>query len=340
MGADSPHEHHFQCGFGFDIAMTARGTSEAKVETTTLVPKVFRFSDIDEFRSQIRNLNVDFTPLVRRIAAEQTILNLPGCDLNFIKSFPRIMDVQAAPNCTVVGFALDEGIPIYSNGVESGPSVIVTGNSGGVYNVVERVERQYASVIFTPEVKNRGWPEGRPNFKMFETSRASHDWLRRLVTEILAAAGSFSGSPEAAQISSAMKESLLAGIDAAFAEVVPTKWATRANSIRQFKIFQQVREIVSASIGGPIYSADLARELAVSVRTIHDAVLRYRGMSLHRYLRLRRLWLVRRQLYGGAHSVKASALACGFWHLGDFAHSYRSEFGESPSQTLARSRKT
>ncbi|XIA64916.1 helix-turn-helix domain-containing protein [Bradyrhizobium sp. TZ2] len=56
---------------------------------------------------------------------------------------------------------------------------------------------------------------------------------------------------------------------------------------------------------------------------MHDAVQRYQGMSLHRYLRMRRLWLVRQQLLAGAGSVKACALACGFWHLGDFARSYR-----------------
>jgi hypothetical protein len=49
----------------------------------TLAPKVFRFSDIDQFRSAVRNLAVEFTPLVRRISAAQTILNLPGCDINF-----------------------------------------------------------------------------------------------------------------------------------------------------------------------------------------------------------------------------------------------------------------
>jgi hypothetical protein len=49
----------------------------------TLAPKVFRFSDIDQFRSAVRNLAVEFTPLVRRISAAQTILHLPGCDINF-----------------------------------------------------------------------------------------------------------------------------------------------------------------------------------------------------------------------------------------------------------------
>jgi transcriptional regulator GlxA family with amidase domain len=66
--------------------------------------------------------------------------------------------------------------------------------------------------------------------------------------------------------------------------------------------------------------------------------LMYRGMSLHRYLRLKRLWLVRQQLVAGNQSVKACALACGFWHFSDFSRAYRLHFGESPSQTLAKAR--
>ena len=79
----------------------------------------------------------------------------------------------------------------------------------------------------------------------------------------------------------------------------------------------------------PIYSEALARQVGVSVRSMHDAVRRFRGMSLHRYLRLRRLWLVRKQLLVGTQSVKACALAFGFWHLGDFSASYRLQFGNS-----------
>jgi transcriptional regulator GlxA family with amidase domain len=73
---------------------------------------------------------------------------------------------------------------------------------------------------------------------------------------------------------------------------------------------------------------------------MHDVVRRYRGMSLHRYLRLRRLWLVRQRLLAGADSVKAVALAFGFWHFGDFSRSYRDQFGETPSQTLEHGRRT
>jgi AraC family ethanolamine operon transcriptional activator len=144
--------------------------------------------------------------------------------------------------------------------------------------------------------------------------------------------------PSVSEASAAIRESLLGCIDCVLAEIVPTRWSTYANSTRRFRIFREIRAVLEESLAKPIYSEELARQVGVSVRSMHDAILRYRGMSLHRYLRLRRLWLVRRQLIAGTESVKAIALAFGFWHLGDFSASYRMQFGETPSQTLAKSR--
>ena len=304
-----------------------------------MTPKIFRFDDIDAFRSSVRHLNVDFTPLARKISAEQIILNLSGFDVNYTKSFPRIVDAQVEPNSMAVGFSMDDGVPIRFNGVERDRSVIVVGNGGAAYSAVERTPRQYASIVFTPEIENRGWPQTALNFGIYETSAAAQDRLRRLVLEVLSAAARFSEASEVAGASAAIRESLLAALDAAFADVVAARWALRANSTPQFKVFRDIQSILSGNIAYPVYSGDLAKQIGVSVRTMHDAVQRYRGMSLHRYLRLRRLWLVRGRLLAGTHSVKACALAFGFWHLGDFARSYRAQFGESPSETVARSRR-
>jgi AraC-like DNA-binding protein len=306
----------------------------------SLTPRIFRFSDIDEFRSSVRNVSVDFTPLVRTIAAEQTILNLDGCSVNFTKSFPRIIDAQLAPDCTAVGFTMDDGIPIRFNGVERDKSVVVIGGGGAAYTAVERTDRQYASIIFTPEITDRGWPEVTANFNMFETSPTAQQRLRALVTQVLTALPQLDEQAGLGETSAAIRDSLLACIDSVFAEIVPTRWASLANSTRQFRTFREIRDVLEGSLGRPIYSEELARHVGVSVRSMHDAILRYHGMSLHRYLRLRRLWLVRRQLIAGAESVKAIALAFGFWHLGDFSASYRLQFGETPSQTLAKSRRT
>lgn len=304
-----------------------------------LAPKTFRFNDVDQFRSAVRNLNTEFTPIVRNISVEQVILNLAGCDVNFTKSFPRIVDAQLAKGCTLIGFSMDDGVPLRFNGAERDHSAIVIGGGGAAYNIVEPVERQYTSIVFTPEIAGRGWPEARSLFKVFETSVEAHHWLRELVRHVLSLSPIF-GAVEALQVSSAIKETLLAGVDAAFAHAVPARWTTRANSVAQFRNFRKIQTVLSDDIGRPIYSEELARQVGVSVRTLHDAVKRYRGMSLHRYLRLRRLWLVRQRLLAGVDSVKACALACGFWHLGDFARSYRLQFGETPSETVVRSHYT
>lgn len=303
-----------------------------------LAPKIFRFTDIDAFRSSVRHLDVEFTPLARRISAEQIILNLPGCDVNYTKSFPRLTDGQLGPHCTAVGFSMDDGIPIRFNGVERDRSVIVIGGSGAAYTQVERVARQFASIIFSPEIEDRGWPIAGPSFKMFETSSLAHRSLRELVLRVLSASSEVNDAAEAKRMAAAMRESLLAAVDIAFANVITAQWSSRANSTRQFKVFRDVQAALEGEVGHPIYSGDVARQIGVSVRTLHDAVQRYRGMSLHRYLRLRRLWLVRRRLLTGTHSVKDCALAFGFWHLSDFSRSYRMQFGETPSETLSRSR--
>ncbi|WP_347710888.1 helix-turn-helix domain-containing protein [Bradyrhizobium sp. CB1650] len=302
-----------------------------------LAPKRFHFTDLDQYRTAVRNLKVEFTPLVREISAEQVILNLPGCDINFAKSFPRIADGQLAENCTAVGFSMDDGFPIRFNGVERDQAAIVIGSSGAAYSTVERAERKFTSIIFTQEVQNRGWPRAGSNWKAFETSVAAQHGLRELVRQILSTSATFDAC-EAGDASSAIRESLLAGIDAAFAHVVDSRWAFHANDLERFRIFRDIQEVLSGNMGRPVYSDELAREVGASVRTMHEAIKRYRGMSLHRYLRLRRLWLVRQRLLAGAHSVKACALAFGFWHLGDFARSYRLQFGERPSDTLVKSR--
>jgi AraC-like DNA-binding protein len=304
-----------------------------------MAPRIFRFDDIDAFRSSVRHLNVDFTPLARKISAEQIVLNLPGCDVNFTKSFPRIIDAQLQPNCTAIGFTIDDGVPIRFNGVERDRCVIVVGNGGAVYSAVERTPRQYASIVFSPGIEDRGWPQAGQNFSIYEISAAAQDWLRLLVMQVLQLSWDALEASEIATASAAIRESLLAALDTAFTSVVAARWAQRANTTPQFRIFRDVEAALSEYIAQPVYSGDLAAQIGVSVRTMDDAVQRYRGMSLHRYLRLRRLWLVRKQLLAGTHSVKACALAFGFWHLSDFSRGYRAQFGESPSETVARSRR-
>src|ERR1700742_744701 len=179
----------------------------------SLTPLRFQFTDIDQFRSSVRGLNVDFTPLVRSISAEQTILNLEAVAVNFTKSFPRIIDAQLAPDCTAVGFTMDDGIPIRFNGVECDKSVIVIGGGGATYTSVERTERQYASIVFTPEISGRGWPPVTANFNMFETTPMAQQRLRTLVSQLLTAVPQLGEAKSLSETSAAIRESLLGSVD-------------------------------------------------------------------------------------------------------------------------------
>src|SRR5258708_19191911 len=162
-----------------------------------MAPKIFRFTDMDAFRSSVRHLSVVFTPLVRKISVEQIILNLAGCDVNYTRSFPRIIDAVLGPNSTAIGFSMDDGVPIRFNGVERDRSVIVVGNSGAAYSAVERTPREYASIVFTPQVDNRGWPQTELNFKVFETSEVAQSQLRTLVLQVLSISPQFVEKSEA-----------------------------------------------------------------------------------------------------------------------------------------------
>jgi len=137
-----------------------------------------------------------------------------------------------------------------------------------------------------------------------------------------------------------IEESILQAADLAMAAALPVSEARRLSLSHYLSLVRRFDEFVATNAGRTLYSADVARQLGVSVRTLHNAVVAIRGMSMHRYMRLRRLWSVRQQLLRDASrpSIKAIALLNGFWHMGEFTALYRELFGETPQQTLAAAR--
>ena len=107
---------------------------------------------------------------------------------------------------------------------------------------------------------------------------------------------------------------------------------------RRVALVRQMEAFLASRMHEPVYSEDLQQALGVPMLTLHNAVVALHGMSVHRYLRLRRLHLARAALLSGGRSVshvKIAALSYGFWHLGRFAQDYRELFGELPSDTIA-----
>jgi AraC family ethanolamine operon transcriptional activator len=105
------------------------------------------------------------------------------------------------------------------------------------------------------------------------------------------------------------------------------------------QVIMGVEAHLNAHLDRPIYTEELCRTLGVSPARLIEAFHGMLGTTPHRYLKLRRLNLVRAALMRPDQDpplVKSVALSHGFWHLGQFSHDYREHFGETPSQTLAR----
>jgi AraC-like DNA-binding protein len=87
----------------------------------------------------------------------------------------------------------------------------------------------------------------------------------------------------------------------------------------------------------PVYLIELCEATRVSERTLHYVFQRQFGISPMKFLKLRRLHLLRERLMTTTAeqvSVKKATLETGLWRLARYAQYYRELFGESPSETL------
>lgn len=300
--------------------------------------KTFRYSDLDLFQQAYRSVSVDFVPLCRSVDAEQAILALPGCDIYLLKTFPRLVDGNLFDGCTFVGLTMTDGFPVRFNGVEKVRPALTFGSGGAGYKLVEGPDSFFATMIFSPEITDRGWPLQPRSFVPCAITASSEARLRSIIAEAFRVVSEQQDSLFARNTLSGIVETLLSTIDAAVAEDNGETFEGIGTARRYFDIVQKIETAVEDAPGEPIYSQALASKIGVSVRTMHNAMQQYRGMSLHRYLRLKRLWSVRRQLLAGSQRIGACAFANGFWHLGEFSQFYAAQFGETPSQTVSRNR--
>jgi AraC family ethanolamine operon transcriptional activator len=113
----------------------------------------------------------------------------------------------------------------------------------------------------------------------------------------------------------------------------------RARKISQEKLLLQVLELLPVGSGRPPRLGELCRRLGVSERTLRSAFVDTLGMAPARYLRLRRLHLLRAALAvadGQRSCVAAIARRFGYSDCGRMAAEYYKIFGEYPSTTLQR----
>ncbi len=118
----------------------------------------------------------------------------------------------------------------------------------------------------------------------------------------------------------------------------PRRVGTRAGWIR---IVKGADAYLDAHPGHVIYTEELCAQLGISPASLTQAFRQVIGLTPHRFLKQRRLAMVRaalRQRQTSPQLIKTVALDHGFWHLGQFSADYRAMYGETPSETLALAR--
>lgn len=106
-------------------------------------------------------------------------------------------------------------------------------------------------------------------------------------------------------------------------------------------IVKSVREITLRQHCDPITIGEICAALNISRRTLNHAFQQVLGITPVAYMRNIRLHKIRAELQ--YKSEQLNSIACvashwGFWHMSLFARYYRELFGETPSETLLRSR--
>ncbi|BDG70919.1 AraC family transcriptional regulator [Roseomonas fluvialis] len=126
-----------------------------------------------------------------------------------------------------------------------------------------------------------------------------------------------------------------------FAAVAATTAPQRAAAAGRRHV-ERAEAAIRARVGEDLSVPALAAELGVGTRALQLAFRAHRGVTPREAIATARLDAAHALLSAAspAASVTGIALDCGVTHLGRFAAHYRDRFGEAPSETLARTRRS
>jgi len=302
---------------------------------------IVEFSDIDAFRP------VEFVAAARSVPLSlanfhtaRAMVQLPGCQIALLTSFPRIVDVSYRAAHGIVIFQLKNAYEVSVNGMSVDRPTFV-GMRGNVdLQFVEPHGSLHAIITLGPGMRDREWFDTLDELCPFTPHADDLATVRSITTRILQTASARPDLLLEPGSALAIQEDLLLALDEMFRRSRTPELTNRLASKNYCRLVRTIDEYVAFHAASAIYSADLAEQCGVSVRTLGTAVASVRGMSLHRYLRLKQLWSARAQLVKGSDTITVTscARANGFHHMGEFARLYRAMFHETASRTLARAR--
>jgi len=300
---------------------------------------LLRYTDIDHFRESEQYARAESIPLVARdFSVMRATLSLPSCRLSLVRTFPRIITGYELPGRLMVVIPMNETSSTRVNGRAIGHSLILMRGNANC-TVLEPEARLVSILSIDAAMLHQSWRDFDNGYLLFRLPAPELERLQALIRSMLQFAAREPAAMAVTDITERARATLLAGLEEALSSAQKHE-SSSSESLDRYKIIvDRVDELVGLA---PIDLSNekLADAIGVSVRTLQKAALSVCGSGVYHYSRLRRLWSVRRQLRRGAPglTVKASALAHGFWHQSEFSNAYRAAFGELPSTTLEQAR--
>jgi AraC family transcriptional regulator, ethanolamine operon transcriptional activator len=298
-----------------------------------------RYASIDQFRESERYAHAESIPLRGKdFPVVRASLTLPSCRLSLVRTFPRIINGYDLSGRLIVVIPMDGVSSTRLNGKPIGQSLIIL--KGKPNCTVLEPEGRLVSILSIEAVRlEQNWSDFDNAWLVLPLPAAELARLQVLVRSILELAAKEPNAIMAADVPQKVQATVLAGLDEALRSNQMRNSGGRESLDRYKRIVDRVDELVEFNPIG-LSNEKLADAIGVSVRTLQTASFSVCGSGIYHYSRLRRLWSVRRHLRTGAAglTVKASAIAHGFWHQSEFSNAYRAAFDELPSQTLEQAR--
>lgn len=312
--------------------LSSYGSSFAALSTV-------RCSDPEQVTGLLPDMRRRFLPLVGNFDFFQTKLQLGDLLLVFERRPPCASEGFLDERHTGIALSMGDLPGLALDGWSLDQPALVSHGSAIPHRFFHPSDLAIAAVVLPDTRGNRGWPERAKASKVSPIQPSALHQLRAVVGDILGLASRDPPRFSQEKVVSGMRQSLLGTIDHAFLTAPGEKPAGMAigNYVRICRIAD---EFIRSSPKDLPSSAKVAAAAGATIRTLHNAMVAVNGMSLQKFMILNRLWAVRAALMRAPPEalVKTIAFDHGFWHLGRFSQTYRTFFGESPSDTLGRAR--
>lgn len=306
--------------------------------TSSVALDVRRFADVDSFRMPGILGQTSSIPLMKpqKFSAAIAHLRLPQCVVTLQRSFPRIADADWRAPGDILVVPMERTVAAQANGVHLDNRSMLLVHREARFHLTEPLGNLFSAIRFEFNREQGGGSSPSNGLQILRAGEAALTRLQHTIADTLASASNAPALFASPSSAASIQDDLLSAVDAVLTDEATTSVTMRRSCIHYTQLVARLDEFMELHPAASHYSGALAQQCGASPRTLHSAVTAVRGMSLHRYIRLRRLWRVRHHLVKTPNVlVRDIAVANGLWHQGEFASAYRSLFGETPTATRA-----